>query len=194
MALRAVVFDVGETLFDETGIWERAADGAGVPRFTLMGVLGGLAARGEHHDRVWEVLDVEHASSMFRSDELYPDALPCLAELRSRGLVVGAAGNTPEVVEEMLRPHVDLVGSSVRWGVEKPAPEFFQRIVDEAGFEAEEIAYVGDRVDNDVNPALAARMVAVHVRRGPWGHLHKPPPEAIGVRSLAELPEALAHV
>ena len=194
MALRAVVFDVGETLFDETGIWERAADRAGVPPFTLMGVLGGLAARGEHHDRVWEVLGVERASSMFRSDEFYPDALPCLAELRSRGLVVGAAGNTPEVVEEMLRGHVDVVGSGVRWGVEKPAPEFFERVVEEAGFEAEEIAYVGDRVDNDVNPALAAGMVAVHVRRGPWGHLQDPPPEAIRVRSLAELPEALARV
>jgi HAD superfamily hydrolase (TIGR01509 family) len=194
VALKAVVFDVGETLFDETGIWERAADRAGVPPFTLMGVLGGLAARGEHHDRVWEVLGVERASSMFRSDEFYPDALPCLAELRSRGLVVGAAGNTPEVVEEMLRGHVDVVGSGVRWGVEKPAPEFFERVVEEAGFEAEEIAYVGDRVDNDVNPALAAGMVAVHVRRGPWGHLQDPPPEAIRVRSLAELPEALARV
>ncbi|MDX6493280.1 MAG: hypothetical protein QOH02_1215 [Gaiellaceae bacterium] len=194
MALKAVVFDVGETLFDETGIWERAADRAGVPRFTFMGVLGGLAARGEHHDRVWEVLDVERASSMFRPDELYPDALPCIAELRSRGLLVGAAGNTPEVVEEMLRRHVDVVGSSVRWGVEKPALEFFERVVDEAGFDAKEIAYVGDRVDNDVNPALAAGMVAVHLQRGPWGHLHEPPPEAIRVRSLGELPEALAHV
>jgi HAD superfamily hydrolase (TIGR01509 family) len=194
VALRAVVFDVGETLFDETGIWERAADRAGVPPFTLMGVLGGLAARREHRDRVWEVLGVERASSMFRSDEFYPDALPCLAELRSRGLLVGAAGNTPEVVEAMLREHVDVVGSGARWGVEKPAAEFFDRVVEEAGFEAEEIAYVGDRVDNDVNPALAAGMVAVHVRRGPWGHLHEPPPEAIGVRSLAELPEALARV
>jgi FMN phosphatase YigB (HAD superfamily) len=154
VALRAVVFDVGETLFDETGIWERAADRAGVPPFTLMGVLGGLAARREHHDRVWEVLGVE----------------------------------------AMLREHVDVVGSGARWGVEKPAAEFFDRVVEEAGFEAEEIAYVGDRVDNDVNPALAAGMVAVHVRRGPWGHLHEPPPEAIGVRSLAELPEALARV
>jgi HAD superfamily hydrolase (TIGR01509 family) len=194
VALKAVIFDVGETLFDETGIWERAADGAGVPRFTLMGVLGGLAARGEHHDSVWDVLSVEPASSMFRSDELYPDALPCFAELRSRGLLVGAAGNTPEAVEAMLRGHVDVVGSSVRWEVEKPAPEFFERVVEETGFKAEEIAYVGDRVDNDVNPALAAGMVAVHVRRGPWGHLHKPPREAIRVQSLAELPEALARV
>ena len=42
--MRAVVFDVGETLVDETELWERHADAAGVPRFTLMGVLVGLAA------------------------------------------------------------------------------------------------------------------------------------------------------
>ena len=31
VALKAVVFDVGETLIDETRLWERAADAAGVP-------------------------------------------------------------------------------------------------------------------------------------------------------------------
>ena len=31
MALKLVVFDVGETLIDETGMWERAADAAAVP-------------------------------------------------------------------------------------------------------------------------------------------------------------------
>ena len=62
------------------------------------------------------------------------------------------------------------------------------------GCEPPEIAYVGDRVDNDVAPALAAGMVAVHVRRGPWGYLHDPPPAAIRIRSLAELPGALAGV
>jgi HAD superfamily hydrolase (TIGR01509 family) len=189
--IRAVFFDVGETLFDETGIWERAADAAGVPHFTLMGILGGLAARGEHHRKVWQLLGVDRAPSMFRPDELYADALPAIAELRSRGLVVGAVGNTPLEVEEMLRRHVDLVGSSVRWGVEKPASAFFERIVEEAGVAAAEVAYVGDRVDNDVEPALAAGMVAVHLRRGPWGYLHEPPSEAIRVRSLTELPEAL---
>ena len=35
-------------------------------------------------------------------------------------------------------------------------------------------------------------MVAVHMRRGPWGHLHEPPAAAISIRSLDELPEALA--
>jgi HAD superfamily hydrolase (TIGR01549 family) len=186
-----VVFDAGETLVDETGLWQRAADAAGVPRFTVMGTLGGLITRGERHSRVWELLGVERPHSMFEPDEFYPDALPCLAGLRSRGLRVGVVGNTPKEFEDVMRGYVDFVGSSVGWGVEKPAPEFFERIVVEAGAAAAEIAYVGDRVDNDVVPALRAGMVAVHIRRGPWGYLHDPPPEALRASSLAEVPEVL---
>lgn len=191
MAVKAVVFDVGETLVDETGMWERAADVAGVPRFTLMGVLGGLAARGEHHARAWAILDIDPPASSWRRTDLYDDALPCLAALRRRGLVVAAVGNTPAETEDLLRAHVDVVGSSARWGVEKPSADFFARIVEETDVAAGEIAYVGDRVDNDVAPALAAGMVAVHIRRGPWGHLQEPPPEALRISSLDQLPEAL---
>jgi HAD superfamily hydrolase (TIGR01509 family) len=191
--VKAVVFDVGETLVDETGMWERAADAAGVPRFTVMGVLGGMAARGEHHARTWELLGVEPPPSTWTSDDLYADALPCLRALRRAGILVGAAGNVPAGYEEPLREHVDLLGSSGRWGVEKPDPAFFERIARESGLAPREIAYVGDRVDNDVEPALAAGMVAVHVRRGPWGILHEPPPEALQIRSLDELPGALDH-
>jgi FMN phosphatase YigB (HAD superfamily) len=189
--IKAVVFDVGETLFDETGIWERAADAAGVPRFTLMGILGGLAARGEPHTKAWELLGVERPPSMFEPTDLYPDALTCIADLRARDLLVGAVGNTPREVEDLLRDKVDVIGSSARWGVEKPAPEFFARIIEEADADAADIAYVGDRVDNDVEPALAAGMVAVHVRRGPWGFLHEPPSAALRIRSLGELAGAL---
>jgi len=191
LALKAVVFDVGETLIDESGMWERAADAAGVPRFTLMGILGGLAARGEHHRRVWELLGVEPAASSWERDDLYPDALPAIDALRSRGLRVAAVGNTPTATEELLYGLLEVLGSMETWGVAKPEAAFFDRIVSVLGLAAHEIAYVGDRVDNDVEPALAAAMVAVHVRRGPWGILHEPPPEAIRVQSLEELPEAL---
>jgi HAD superfamily hydrolase (TIGR01509 family) len=194
MAVTAVVFDVGETLVDETRMWERAADAAGVPRFTLMGVLGGLAARGEHHDRAWELLGVERPASTWDSADFYSDALPCLELLRAEGYLVGAVGNTPAEAEELLRDHVDLLGSSGRWGVEKPAPEFFARIVKESGVRAGEIAYVGDRVDNDIRPAIDAGMHAVHIRRGPWGHLWDAPPRALRILDLSELPEALAGV
>jgi FMN phosphatase YigB (HAD superfamily) len=194
MALRAIVFDVGETLIDETGMWERAADAVGVPRFTLMGVLGGLAARGERHSGAWQILGVDPPVSTWGLEDFYPDALPCLEALRSQGFLVGAVGNTPAATEDLLREHVDLIGSSARWGVEKPAPEFFERIVEESGHPAAEIAYVGDRVDNDIGPAIDAGMLAIHIRRGPWGHLFDAPPRAFRILDLSELPEAIAGV
>jgi HAD superfamily hydrolase (TIGR01509 family) len=191
VAVEAVVFDIGETLVDESGMWERAADAAGVSRFTLMGVLGGLAARGEHHTRVWSILGVEPPDSTWALDDFYPDAIPCLDRLREAGYRLAASGNTPAFVEAGLRRHFDRVGSSASWGVDKPSAGFFARVVELAGVEAGKIAYVGDRVDNDVAPALDAGMVAVHIRRGPWGFLHDAPDGAIRIRSLDELPGAL---
>jgi FMN phosphatase YigB (HAD superfamily) len=89
----------------------------------------------------------------------------------------------------------DFVGLSAVWGVHKPSPQFFARVVAEAGCEPGEIAYVGDRVDNDVEPALAAGMVAVHIRRGPWGYLQRGAERAHArIESLAELPQALERV
>ena len=195
MAVETVVFDVGETLIDETGMWERAADAAGVPRFTLMGVLGGLAARGEPHNDVWGILGVDHPASTWEERDFYPDALPCLAELRARGLYLGIAGNQSHELEEWIRGQglqVDLVASLARWGVEKPSPEFFARVVSGCGFAPDEVAYVGDRVDNDVEPARAAGLLAVHVRRGPWGYLQDASMADLRVDSLAELPDRLA--
>lgn len=189
MAVEAVVFDVGETLVDESDSWLAAAEATGVTPFTLLGVLGGLAARGEHHARVWEILDVPPPQAHFESN-WYPDALDCLARLREH-YRVGAVGNMPELMETWVAEHVDWTGSSHRWGVEKPSPAFFERVAAEAGVAPEKIAYVGDRVDNDVVPVLAAGMVAVHIRRGPWGYLHEPPAEAIRIQSLDELPEVL---
>jgi FMN phosphatase YigB (HAD superfamily) len=167
------------------------ADAAGVPPLTLMGVMGGLIARGRDFSEVWDELGVERPDGDFRMDTWYDDALPCLARLRAAGLRVCACGNTPERTEALVGPYVDAVGSSARWGVWKPDRAFFERVVDLAGVPAASIAYVGDRVDNDVGPAIAAGMVGVHIRRGPWGYLHEPPAAAIRIRSLDELPEVL---
>lgn len=192
MSVAAVVFDVGETLCDETRIWQRIADELGVPRFTFQGVLGGLAARGESHKRVYELLGVpEQAGGGFLADDLYADARPCVEELRRRGLRVGLAGNSPSGAYAALDLDADFVASSADWGVEKPQPGFFARVLEECACPPERIAYVGDRVDNDVLPAQAAGMRAVHVRRGPWGFLHDPPAGTPSIRSLAELPELL---
>jgi HAD superfamily hydrolase (TIGR01509 family) len=191
MAVEAVVFDVGETLVDETNMWARVAEAGGVTPFTLMAGLGATIALGRPHDEVWELLGIDRPAGTWTMSDWYPDALPCIARLREAGFGVFASGNVPAFVEDELRPHFDAVASSERWGVWKPAAAFFERVVELAGVAAERIAYVGDRVDNDVAPALAAGMVGVHIRRGPWGHLQQPPEAAIRVRSLDELPAVL---
>jgi FMN phosphatase YigB (HAD superfamily) len=191
MAVTAVVFDVGETLVDETRNWERVADECGVPRFTLMALIGAAAERGERPHKALEWLDVKPSRGAFLHDEFYPDAVDCLRRCRDAGLVVGAVGNMGIGHEDLIRPNVEFVSSSERWGVEKPSPEFFARVVEATGRPTDEVAYVGDLVHNDVVPALAAGLVAVHIRRGPWGYLQEPPAEALRIRSLDELPGAL---
>src|SRR5207248_5431149 len=116
----AVVFDVGETLIDETRMWQQVAKDAGVPAFTLMATIGGLITRGEHHQRVWEVLQKEPVPGAFSASDFYPDALPCLRRLSEAVFFVGAVGNTSASAEQLLRPHTSFVGSSAQWGVEKP--------------------------------------------------------------------------
>jgi FMN phosphatase YigB (HAD superfamily) len=191
VAVEAVVFDVGETLVDESRNWEHAADASGVPRFTLMALVGAAIARGEHHGVALAMLGIDPPAAAWFHDELYPDAASCLRRLKAAGFVVGAVGNMAIEHEPIVHGLADLVASSERWGVEKPSPVFYARLGDELGLPPAKIAYVGDRVDNDVVPALAAGMVAVHIRRGPWGYLQEPPAEAIRITSLDELPAAL---
>ena len=190
MAVEVIVFDVGETLVDETNMWIRVAEAGGVTPFTLMAGLGATIALARPHDEVWELLGIEQPAGTWALEDWYPDALPCVARLRAAGFRVCASGNTPAFVENDLRPRFDAVGSSESWGVHKPDEGFFVRVAELAGVEPGKIAYVGDRVDNDVGPAIAAGMVGVHVRRGPWGHLQEPPAAAIRIGSLDELPEA----
>jgi HAD superfamily hydrolase (TIGR01662 family) len=202
MTIKAVFFDVGETLHDETRQWSILAKDAGVGPLVFFAALGAVIERRADHHEVWDLVGVERRlpwPALTESD-LYPDALPCLQRLKAAGYAVGIAANQPDDTERALREmgvDLDVIASSTRWGVQKPAPEFFQRIVAEAGLPKDEIAYVGDRLDNDVLPAKRAGMFAVFIRRGPWGYIHDTWPEAAQadarIESLDELDEVLKN-
>ena len=208
--LTTVVFDVGETLLDETRLWAGWARWLEVPAFTLHGVLGGLAARGRDHREFLPLLrpgsdfateraavDAAGRWPFCEEQDLYPDVVDCLQALRSAGWRVVVGGNQPGHVQQLvteLELPVDLVTSSGELGVEKPDPEFFRRLAGRAGAAPEQCVHVGDRVDNDVVAARAAGLTAVHLRRGPWGVLHADDPALTGVPQLdglAELPGLL---
>ena len=211
MPIRAVFFDVGETLISEARLWDGWAQYLGVRTSAFRAALDDAIARGEHHREVFERFcpgfDLDAARreraargdlDVFDSRDLYPDAIPCLKELRRLGYVIGLAGNQPEEAEAALRQigfAADFIGSSAAWGIEKPSPAFFAKICDVAGLSATTIAYAGDRIDNDVIPARNAGMVSVFLERGPWGRIHAKRPAFadahLAVQSLEELPEAL---
>jgi HAD superfamily hydrolase (TIGR01662 family) len=211
MTIRAVVFDVGETLVDETRAWLEWADWLGIPRLTFLAVCGAVIERGGDHREPFEIfrpgLDLAEevakreaagVPDRVTADDLYPDAADCLRALHDAGYRIGVVGNQPARAEAALADlglPIDLLATSSSWGVHKPDPRFFGRIVTELDVPAAEIAYVGDRLDNDVRPAAAAGMQAIFIRRGPWAWIqapHEDPPEAsLTIETLAELPAAL---
>ncbi|MFC4866981.1 HAD family hydrolase [Streptomonospora arabica] len=195
--MRSVVLDVGETLVDETRIFERWADRLGVPRLAFFGLMGAVLAEGRPLMDAFRLvkpgfdLDVESAAWLadepgslrenFDADDLYSDVRPALSELRAMGLSVVVAGNQPSAAGPSLAAMdlpADRIHVSEDWGVSKPDPAFFARVVDAAGATPAEILYVGDRLDNDVLPAKRAGLRAALLRRGMLGYLHAGRPEA----------------
>jgi FMN phosphatase YigB (HAD superfamily) len=198
MPVLAVFLDVGETLVDEERIWREVAAAAGQRPPVVWAALGTTIERGEDHWAVWDRLGVDRPLGVwerfgYEADDLFDDAIPCVQQLRAAGLFVGIAGNQSATMERWARAtfEVDVVTSSGSLGARKPDPAFFERLVEHSGHAPNEVAYVGDRADNDARPALAAGLVAVHLRRGPWGRLQQTPAGAIRIETLAELPAAL---
>ncbi|MEA2950572.1 MAG: hypothetical protein QOJ96_92 [Alphaproteobacteria bacterium] len=211
MAIKTVFFDVGETLIDEARLWNAWATYLDVPANVFVAALEEVIRDGQHHQRVFERFrpgfDLETARreraarndiDLFTASDLYPDAVPCLGMLRERGYAIGIAGNQFAEAEKILKElglAVDIVTSSASLGAEKPSPMFFKRLAELAGAVPSQIAYVGDRLDNDVLPAREIGMISVFLQRGPWGQAHAKRAEArladVWLTGLLELPGAL---
>jgi HAD superfamily hydrolase (TIGR01549 family) len=205
---RWVILDVGETLIDETRVWSLWADMLHIPRLTFLAAFGATIAFGGEHRDIFDRFGVsdwrdrwpvhEAAYSGFQADDLYPDAIPAMAALRVRGYHVAVIGNQPAQRTDQLRAvgvDPEVMAMSAEMGVAKPAPEFFERALELIGSPPPaSVAYVGDRVGNDVLPAAAAGMRAIWIRRGPWGVIEQLPEDvepALVVNSLTELAERI---
>jgi HAD superfamily hydrolase (TIGR01549 family) len=208
----AVFFDVGETLIDETLEYNTWADWLRVPRHTFSSVFGAVIAKGLDYKEVFQhfrpgfdlVTEREKRiaagqGETFTEDNFYADARPCLRTLKSFGLTVGIAGNQTARAESILKAMdlpIDVLGTSDSWGAEKPSTAFFDRLVQESGCPANEILYVGDRLDNDLLPALEVGLQTALIKRGPWAHIWADRSELnrclFQLDDLAQLPELVA--
>lgn len=208
-APRAVVFDIGEVLIDETRVWGTWAELIGTSPLTFGAVLGAAVVQGQDHHAVfehlapnldWRPLESAHEQRYggFREEDLYPDVRPCLEAIRAQGRLVVLAGNQPArrtAQLEALDLPVDRIATSDDLGAEKPSHAFFVKVAELVGDNApSDVLYVGDRIDNDVLPAAAAGMRTCWLRRGPWGVLQDLPLDEdadLVLDGLGELPHLL---
>ncbi|MGW2595443.1 HAD family hydrolase [Streptomyces sp. NPDC001515] len=194
--IRAVVFDVGECLVDETREYGTWADWLGVPRHTFAAMFGAVIAQGRDYRDVFQEfqpgfdLYAEREKraeagrpESFGEEDLYPEVRDALRALRAAGLWLGIAGNQTvragRILRELFTDDVDLIGTSDDWGASKPDPLFFERLAEVVPHAPEEILYVGDRVDNDLRPGAQAGMQTALVRRGPWATIQWHTTEAL---------------
>jgi HAD superfamily hydrolase (TIGR01662 family) len=211
--IKAVVFDVGETLVDETREYGTWADWLGIPRHTFVSLFGAVIASGKDYRDTFQVfrpgfdLTAEREAraaagqpEWFGEDDLYPDVRSALSKLRASGVWVGIAGNQTVRAGDLLRGldlPTDFIATSDDWGVQKPDTLFFEKVFEASrANDPSEIVYVGDRIDNDLRPAKAVGLKTVHVQRGPWGWIFRESPELDQVadwrvKSLVEIPDLI---
>jgi HAD superfamily hydrolase (TIGR01662 family) len=213
--IKAVVFDVGETLVDETREYGTWADWLGVPRHTFSSVFGAVIALGMDYREAFQFfrpgfsLDEERIRradagqpETFGESDLYPDVRSSMSALQDMGVWVGVAGNQTSRAGDILRKldlPADMVATSDDWKATKPDLAFFRALTAAAPCEASQIVYVGDRLDNDLKPAKAAGMRAAFIRRGPWGYIWERHHDMAAVAdwrmtTLDELPGLVATV
>jgi FMN phosphatase YigB (HAD superfamily) len=128
-------------------------------------------------------------------NDLYPNVRSCLQALKDAGYFVGIAGNQTTRAGRFLRElnlPCDVLATSDDWGVTKSDVAFFSKLIAVSGHRPYEIAYIGDRLDNDLCPAAIAGLRTVFVRRGPWGYIiYEHGTADLELDSLTELPAAL---
>ncbi|MCX4461176.1 HAD family hydrolase [Streptomyces sp. NBC_01728] len=195
--IETIVFDVGETITRDDRYWASWADWLGIPRHTLSALVGAVVAQGRDNADALRLarpsIDISaeyHAretagcGETLDETDLYDDVRPTLAWLRKLGIRVIIAGNQTSRVGDLLRDldlPVDLIVTSGEWGVAKPQPEFFERVLEVAQAAPRKTLYVGDHPANDLFPAKQAGLRAAHIRRGPWGHLWADDPDVVAV-------------
>jgi HAD superfamily hydrolase (TIGR01549 family) len=158
--------------------------------------LVGLFLPQDRHDAV-----VARARELWEypPEALQPDvrsALPILAGAYRLGIL---ANQRAWIREAMARDAIDryfeIWAVSEEIGAEKPDPAIFEYALTRAEVPAERCAMVGDRLDNDVEPARRLGMKGVWLLRGEAPD--EPTPEQLtradaSARTLTELPGVLA--
>ncbi len=188
MAIRLVIFDLDGTLIDSVrahaegwsfaierlGLADASADDVvdliGLPGDAIVGKIAGEVGL-RHYASIRKLKDRHLLSQVFGGAvRPFPDSVPCLSYLKSRGYLLGLASSTPNYLLVPVLERLGLLdffdytvgGDEVVRG--KPHPDIFVRAVEKAGVGLREAAVVGD-TEYDTVPAKSVGMLSILVAR-----------------------------
>lgn len=174
--IRGVAFDGFDTLVrirSNLRTFQRLCHHAGtnfsaVPMTEYVTLHGFAASLGVKDQQLLSSLEDDLAVEI-SSIEPFDDALSILRVLRQRGLVLGLASNATgqhaDRLTELFHDYVDWVQVSCRVGVAKPSFSFFEMLSATMSLPPEEILFVGDDAELDVQAAMSCCMHAIQVVR-----------------------------
>lgn len=103
-------------------------------------------------------------------EKLYPGVPSILEHLVKKyhlGVIANQRYGTKQRLEQYgIRKYFDIVISSSELGVSKPSLEIFQNALTSAKCNPEEAYMIGDRLDNDIEPAVKLNLHTIWVRQG----------------------------
>ena len=183
LTVKWVFFDLGSTLIDET-----AADTRRIKEM----ISGTNITEEEYREKRLEMIRkgrngdlsaIEYfaltKTPWHSEDEVpYPDAVPTLRELKRRGYKLGVIANQNYGTEMRLKNwnllrFFEVIAASAELGMAKPDPAFFEWALKQADCSPQNAVMVGDRMDNDMEPANRLGMHSVRLKRG-LGAYHEP--------------------
>ena len=110
-------------------------------------------------------------------EKLYPDAVYVLSELKKKyqlGIIANQNSGAMERLEKLgIDSYFTVVAASGDIGVVKPDPAIFTYALEKADCTAQESIMIGDRLDNDIEPASVIGMTTIWIKQG-MGRLGNP--------------------
>jgi HAD superfamily hydrolase (TIGR01549 family) len=138
---------------------------------------------------------------LYEKSSTEQDLKTTLAELKKQDLKLGILSNTfiPRTcLDRHLRElgvldYFDFQLYSCEFTCRKPSPEIFIEAADKMGVRLPDIAFVGDRINKDIKPALFLDMTAV-LKKAYTNHNNEIPEKAYQIQKLNELPELIKNI
>lgn len=173
--IKWIFFDVGSTLTDESEAYAHrirdAISGTDIPYQEFWDKMLDFYRQNKKGDlETLRYYGLEVPKWHTEDEKLYPDAEECLKKLKEKyqiGVIANQSLGTKDRLKAFgILKYIDLVIASAEEGVSKPDPQIFETALERAGCRPGNAVMVGDRLDNDINPAKRLGFTTVWITQG----------------------------